>query len=151
MIKAITEVDRIVRAGANYALVVVGLTGLVVAMGGEIASPGNLGEGELIAILAASSTIAVLGAALQVVVERSIRNALAQTTEAQFEASTKRLELTQQLYLEQLRHHKDASDVERVAANDSALRVTEAIAKTSLWPANLVSTTPEGSSVAQRS
>jgi hypothetical protein len=37
-------------------------------MGGEITSPGTLGESELIVILAASSMLAALGVALEVVV-----------------------------------------------------------------------------------
>ncbi len=63
-----------------------------------------------------------------------MRMALTRTGVAEIEAATKRTELTQQLYLAQLKLQKEATDADRDALVAAANKRMEDIMESSTWP-----------------
>lgn len=133
--KAIEQVDRLARAGVNYALVVVGLS-IVVAtltlLGAEAVT--QLSTAQAVALIAGGGLLAAAGAVLQNRSELAVKREMAAVHETELNASNRRLELTQQVLIEQLKQWSTMTEAEKDALEKKTTRLVEVFTASTLWP-----------------
>ena len=134
VIQTLGQLDRFVRAGANYALVLIGLTVFLLLFVVEASDSDRLTDADLIGLGAVALILAGLGAVLQARTESVIKTTIREAQQDSLNAATKRMELTQRFYLAQLEKYTALKEEERESASRAAAAALDSISKSSGWP-----------------
>lgn len=135
--ETIERMDRLARAGVNYALVVVGLS-IVVATLTLLAADTvtHLSTARAIALIAGGGSLAAVGAFLQNRTELAVKREMVAANETELTASNRRLEITQMVLIEQLRQWSQMSELERTAVANRTNQLFDNLTSSTLWPAS---------------